>query len=95
MVPTNRNELVGVWVPVVRFEGWPQRCAVLDAAGAAHETAAGGPYSIFDDATGKGRMGLFARIVEELADGLYRVRVRDGIVLTVRADSAHQLERAA
>lgn len=95
MIPPNPMRETTVWVPVVRVDGWPNSCTVEDAFGKQHHTEAGGPYSIFDDASGKGRLGIAARVIAEVMEGLYRVRLRDGIEVVIRIDSEHQLEQAA
>lgn len=95
MVVPNPMSQVTVWVPVVRADDWPRLCVVEDAFGKQHRTEAGGPYSIFDDAWGEGRLGIGGKIIAEVMEGLYSVRLRDGIIVVVRIDSQHQLERAA
>ncbi len=82
-----------VWVACVPV-AWPQRVAVEDAAGVVHELAARGPYCIFEDTDGRGRLGVAAEWVREVAGGLHLVRLADGKELVVSLASAYQWERS-
>ncbi len=82
-----------VWVSCVPV-GWPKSVTVEDSFGVPHELTTSGPYVIFEDAAGRGRLGLAAEWVRQVGAGVHLVRFEDGRELPVRLDSPYQWEHA-